>query len=215
MFRSSKKSKKGQLELREYVLLCCGSILKYDKRQRRYTKFLAFNNTIDGELAKGIDLPHGLNGGNIKETWVKTFEVIIQEIATEDIKAPGSLIVAVEVGVDIEARGRDLRGLASPFAHHHFPELCRRSDLSWQTTSYLEISTQRSSKRALSLTHANHGYGLQLFSERLFGISRKRQCGIFIVFNNLRTMSRALSRRPIARRVDSVAVHPRHGDEGG
>lgn len=50
-----------------------------------------------------IHLPHSFNGRYSEETWIKSLKIIIQEIPTQDVETPGSLVVAVEMSVNVEA----------------------------------------------------------------------------------------------------------------
>lgn len=50
-----------------------------------------------------IDLPHSFNGRYSEEAWIKSLKVIIQEVATKDVETPGSLVIAVEMSVNVEA----------------------------------------------------------------------------------------------------------------
>lgn len=50
-----------------------------------------------------IHLPHGFNGRYSEKAWIKSLKIIIQEIATLDVETPGSLVIAVEMSVNVEA----------------------------------------------------------------------------------------------------------------
>lgn len=50
-----------------------------------------------------IHLPHSFNGRYSEEAWIESLKIIIQEIATQDVETPGSLVIDVEMGVNVEA----------------------------------------------------------------------------------------------------------------
>jgi hypothetical protein len=98
--------------------------------------------------------PHGLNGGDTEHGGVKVLQVALQEVTTKNVEATWTLVVRVEVTIDIETVRRNFGCAAGSFVEHQIPELGGGVDISRQAA-----------------THSYHCNGLQLLRERLLSIA--------------------------------------------
>jgi hypothetical protein len=98
--------------------------------------------------------PHGLDGGDTEHGRVKVLKVALQEVTTENVEATRTLIVRVEVTIDVETVRRNFGCAAGSFVDHQVPELGGGVDFAGQAA-----------------THSHHCNGLQLLRKRLLSIA--------------------------------------------
>lgn len=106
------------------------------------------------QLSPSGSHPQGLDGGNTEHVRVEVLQVALQEVSTENIEVTRTLIVRVEVTIDVEMVRRNFGCAAGSFVHHQVPELGWGVDFAGQAA-----------------THSYHCNGLQLLGERLLGVA--------------------------------------------